>query len=257
MAKIFVVVELGLVSLLPGPAPGEAASRPAAARSTATESAAVRRFGTLPPGADLPTDEACAAEVRPAVEVRPANTPQNQTTGRARTVPVDRWIGFPTYRRTFERVTGGFIGTTDEILQWASCKWGIDEDVTRARAVVESDWHQDLVGDDGHSVGILQVKCLQPGDPHDLAFPDCRNSTAYNADYATFAVRACYDNLYAEGGWFDATSVPAEPDDPARDERLWQCVGVWYSGEWQSANESYIEAVRRAYEGRSWERLVP
>jgi hypothetical protein len=27
-------------------------------------------------------------------------------------------------------------GTTDEIIQWAACKWGIDTDVVRAQAVV-------------------------------------------------------------------------------------------------------------------------
>ena len=29
------------------------------------------------------------------------------------------------------RVTGNFTGTTDMILQWAACKWGIDEDIVR------------------------------------------------------------------------------------------------------------------------------
>jgi hypothetical protein len=29
-------------------------------------------------------------------------------------------------------VTGDYTGTTDEILQWLSCKWGIDIDMIRA-----------------------------------------------------------------------------------------------------------------------------
>jgi hypothetical protein len=84
------------------------------------------RFGTLPVGATLPSDAACAAAVRRgAGEVRPTNSVQNATAGtRANT--------------TFPRVTGNFTGTTDEILQWTACKWGIDEDIVRAQAAKES-----------------------------------------------------------------------------------------------------------------------
>ena len=34
--------------------------------------------------------------------------------------------------RDLRGVTGIFTGTTDDIIQWASCKWGIDEDIIRA-----------------------------------------------------------------------------------------------------------------------------
>ncbi len=44
-------------------------------------------------------------------------------------------------------VTGGFSGTTDEILQWAAHKWGIPEDVIRAAAVTESNWNMSHLGD--------------------------------------------------------------------------------------------------------------
>jgi autotransporter family porin len=37
-----------------------------------------------------------------------------------------------------DRVTGNFTGTTDEIIQWAAHKWGIDEDVVRSVATAES-----------------------------------------------------------------------------------------------------------------------
>jgi hypothetical protein len=42
------------------------------------------------------------------------------------------------------RVDGQFTGTTDEILQWAACKWGLPDDLIRADAVVESTWFQYL-----------------------------------------------------------------------------------------------------------------
>ena len=56
------------------------------------------------------------------------------------------------------RVDGNFTGTTDEILQWGACKWGFDEDLVRAVAVVESWWRQSTVGDNGASYGLLQVR---------------------------------------------------------------------------------------------------
>ena len=38
--------------------------------------------------------------------------------------------------------TGNFTGTTDEIIQWAACKWGFDEDTLRAQVAKESYWMQ-------------------------------------------------------------------------------------------------------------------
>lgn len=42
------------------------------------------------------------------------------------------------------RVDGRFTGTTDDILQWAACKWGLPDNLLRADAVVESTWFQYL-----------------------------------------------------------------------------------------------------------------
>jgi hypothetical protein len=52
-----------------------------------------------------------------------------------------------TYKSTWDtwllqRVTGHYTGTTDEIFQWAACKWGIADNVLRAIAVRESTWYQ-------------------------------------------------------------------------------------------------------------------
>ena len=96
------------------------------------------RFTTLPPGSSLPTDAQCAAAVRRGGgEVRAGNATPNATRGRQKNLtPPD-----------FSRVTGDFTGTTDEILQWAACKWGIDEDMVRAQIAKESWWHQEAKGD--------------------------------------------------------------------------------------------------------------
>lgn len=42
------------------------------------------------------------------------------------------------------RVDGQFTGTTDEILQWAACKWGLPDNLIRADADIESTWFQYL-----------------------------------------------------------------------------------------------------------------
>lgn len=42
------------------------------------------------------------------------------------------------------RVDGRFSGTTDEILQWAACKWGLPDNLLRADAVEESTWFEYL-----------------------------------------------------------------------------------------------------------------
>jgi hypothetical protein len=47
----------------------------------------------------------------------------------------------------FQYVTGGFSGTTDEIVQWGAAKWGIPADWLRAEYVQESYWNQSQLGD--------------------------------------------------------------------------------------------------------------
>ena len=56
----------------------------------------------------------------------------------------DRWL--------LPRVSGQYVGTTDEILQWAACKWGIADNVLRAVAERESGWYQHQVYPDGSCV---------------------------------------------------------------------------------------------------------
>jgi len=40
------------------------------------------------------------------------------------------------------RVDGQFTGSTDEIIQWAACKWGLPDNYLRAEADTESTWFQ-------------------------------------------------------------------------------------------------------------------
>ena len=85
--------------------------------------------------------------------------------------------------RNAPRVDGNFTGTTDEIIQWAACRWGFDEDTVRAQAVQESFWRQDAVGDFANGIyqshGLLQVKTTL----HHGTDPLATVSTAFNVDY--------------------------------------------------------------------------
>jgi autotransporter family porin len=218
------------------------------------------RFVTLAPGSALPSSSTCAARVRPAAEIRPTNGGPNTTRG---------YSFAPTYDvagAELSRVDGNFVGTTDELIQWAACKWGIDEDVVRAQMAKESWWNQFNLGDwgsypanqcpPGHapgadgrpgecpqSVGIGQVR-YNAGDP---AFPGVERSTAMNLDYTYAIWRACFD-----GKEYWLNHVERAWDYGAGD--LWGCVGRWFSGRWHTpAAEEYISAVRGYYDGRIWE----
>ena len=69
-----------------------------------------------------------------AAEIRPGNAGYNATTWGA-------------WSSSFPRATGSFTGTTDQIIQWAACKWGFDEDTLRAQVAKESWWTQTNLGD--------------------------------------------------------------------------------------------------------------
>jgi hypothetical protein len=38
----------------------------------------------------------------------------------------------------YQRVDVKYIGTTDMIMRWAACKYGLDDDIVRSQAQVES-----------------------------------------------------------------------------------------------------------------------
>ncbi|HEY3190072.1 MAG TPA: hypothetical protein VGJ70_21450 [Solirubrobacteraceae bacterium] len=207
------------------------------------EGATAGTLRTRAPGARLPSPATCARRVRRhGIEAWPANERENQTTGRRIVLPRGAWRHFPRWRRLARRIDGHFTGTTDEILQWASCKWGFDENLTRAQAYVESRWQQDFRGDGRQSVGVLQVKAGTSGAPHRYTWPLSRTSTAFNVDYALGWRRACYEGLFADGGWLPRRS---------RGD-LWGCIGVWYSGAWHERDAGYVANVQRQMRERPW-----
>lgn len=209
--------------------------------------------GFLPPGAVLPSDAECEARVTPTAAVRAANaTPNARRGGPALSGP------------EFERVTGNMSGTTDEILQWAACKWGLPADVARAQAATETWWRQGFLGDwtttaadcaPGHSlgsggrpgecpqsIGLLQIKYKFFKE----AFPGASESTAYSVDYAYAVWRNCYEGRQ---GWLNDSERGR--DYTAGD--AWGCIGRWFAGQWytQPATD-YIGHVRDALESKVW-----
>jgi autotransporter family porin len=208
-------------------------------------------FSTLPPGSALPSDAQCTAAVRHAPEVRPQNTTTN----------AKAWHGGDP---DFPRSTGSFTGTTDEIIQWVACKWGIDEDIARAQVAKESWWKQSNLGDwttdstvcpPGHpigadgtpgqcpeSVGLMQVRTRFFRGSIDGALA----SSSYNLDVSYAVWRNCYEgketwlNDVEHNGTYGAGDV-------------WGCVGRWFSGRWHTApSEGYITAVKDYLSQKIW-----
>ena len=209
-------------------------------------------FQLLPVGASLPSDRDCAARVRRSSwEPRPENYDANHLTpgGLALTDQPD-FDGL--WNATFRpRVTGAFIGTTDELIQWTACKWGLSADILRAQAAQESHWRQGAAGDlearsegncapeDGGdpcptSFGLLQNKWYY----NRTAYPMLRTMTPFHLDWSAAKLRGCYDGRKGH---------------PAGD--IWGCVGEWFSGAWNDAGAiAYVSRVKAQLDGRPWSR---
>jgi hypothetical protein len=165
------------------------------------------------------------------------------------------------------RVDGQFTGSTDAILKWASCKWGFDENVTRATAVNETHWRQTELGDvgDGTSLGILQIKTrdypstcesvASSQNTADVTNPDCYSyrSTAFAADYKLAQQRACFEGKISYlASETPPSGYPAYPNGTP-DQMMWGCVGWWYSGHWYDSGAlNYISEVQGYLSARTW-----
>ncbi len=206
------------------------------------------RFTTLWLGSLLPSGAECAARVRRSSwEPRPENTAANYTNFYAQgyRLTVNSDLAQYGYQG---RVTGNFTGTTDEILQWGACKWGIDEDTVRAQAVQESHWRQSELGDcrggkasgGCQSLGILQVKGADDPPTFPGTWPYAAQSTAFDVDYTLAIWRSCFEGreTWLGNGYH------------AGDE--WGCVGRWFSGDWYESSQDYIANVKNFKAGKVW-----
>ena len=248
-------------------------SRPSIPSPTSTSKT---YFSLLPSGSPLPSDSKCASDVASdTFEPRPENATPNGSKPSAPNLAAYRSKvaggegGAP--GSYLQRVDGQFTGGTDAILKWASCKWGFDENVTRATAVNETHWRQLEIGDigNGTSLGILQVKSndypstcpavASSQNAADVTDPSCLSyrSTAFDADYKLAQQRACFEGKI--GYLSDDAAPPAGyPNYPngTPDEMMWGCVGWWYSGHWfDAAALNYITQVQSYLADQTWMHL--
>lgn len=225
-------------------------------------------FSTLPPGSTLPGSAACAAAVKPRPENKGLNATYNGTKGNQGLAADFFTPGSGDPRANTEiasRVDGDFTGTTDEILQWAACKWGVDEDMVRAQAAIESWWHQYAKGDwgsdpsrcaPGHGLGVDGQPGLCPESwgllqnryPYEQSsWPGIMTSSAFNVDTAYAIWRACFEGYEWWLNNVEHGEVYAAGD-------AWGCMGRWFAGRWHtSAAESYIDNVQGYLNDRIWE----
>jgi len=223
-------------------------------------------FATLSPGTPLPTGAQCAALTRrvSTPENKGINKPFNQVTGH----PVGNL--FPAAdnpsgsQELVPRIDGQFTGTTGQILRWAACKWGIDEDLVAAQAAVESWWRQTNLGDwgtdprrcpPGHDLGVDGNKghcpesygILQNRYPLEQStWPGIARSTAMNADVAYAIWRACFEGYER---WLNDVERVGQyaPGD------AWGCIGRWFAGRWHTAAaEQYIVKVKEYLSRKVW-----
>jgi hypothetical protein len=260
-------------------------------------------FRTVPPGhwRRLPGDGECAGRVhRSAWEPRADNDRPNHRMPSIRAVrrslserprgvrgayheAWDRWL--------LPRITGHYTGTTDEILQWAACKWGIDDNLLRAIAVRESGWYQYEVYRDGRCV--VQSGC---GDAFGRATPAtrtfCSRVVAAMPGHPGYARGRCPKTFSIVGvmAWQDPHWGPMRDNQngtfpfslrstafaidylasmlrgcyegwmtwlrntgPYHAGNLRGCVGAWYGGAWLSKEaRAYTHRVWHVERARPW-----
>ncbi|HWJ41212.1 MAG TPA: Ig-like domain-containing protein [Candidatus Limnocylindrales bacterium] len=228
-------------------------------------------YSLLPKGSTLPTDSQCAAGVAgDKWDPRPANAVPNSimpTASEMATYKSNVAGGEGGAPGSFlQRADGQFTGGTDAILKWASCKWGFDENVTRATAVNETHWRQTELGDVGNgiSLGILQVKSrdypatceavASSQSTSDVTNPNCFSylSTAFDADYKLAQQRACFEGQIDYMIGESPAGYPSYPNGTP-DQMMWGCVGWWYSGHWyDSGAVNYISEVKGYLSAKTW-----
>ena len=198
----------------------------------------------------LPSDSQCAAAVtRSTWEPRPANQQQNNTMPASgamaaafSTRPRDQGGSYNSLWDTWllPRVDGQFTGTTDEIFQWAACKWGLPDSLIRADAVVESTWFQYLHFTQDASFGGGGGSCYWNRGCGDAFSSPTTNSTTYCNGIATEGVLASQIHDYQKD---PVTSVGGYPYTPTSGlcPKTFSILGVmsWDDPAWEAPFPPY------------------
>lgn len=297
IATSVINVTVGGVASSPTPTASPSSSPTASATSAATPTPTPTpaAFLTLPPNAALPSDSSCATNVSnfDQTELAPINATDNLVMPTLADLNAINFYSTPTEAPASDmaNVSGDFTGTTTQILRWASCKWGLDENAMKGEAWAESGWKQPAMGDwrtttsdcqayywDGwgmfanlqtgstsgcyQSYGILQIK-VHDYDTWDMA----HTSTPFNADFRSAEERACINGDFASyfsgphnpvtsgyPTYAQAVAGQLAPGSPnTTDTMFWGCMGAWLSGSWYDTNGlSYINTVKQYQTSQPW-----
>jgi hypothetical protein len=261
-------------------------------------------FATRPPGSwrSLPSDSTCTRRVHRSMwEPRPDNSRPNHRMPDEHSVHAalatrpravhgaypkrwDRWL--------LHRVTGHFTGTTDEVFQWAACKWGLSDNLLRAIADRESGWYQYEVYPDGSCV--VRSGCgdlFEKRSRHTRVF--CSMTTRFDVSlrnrypsgrcpktYSIVGVMSWQDPAWGPMRHNQNGTFPFNRDSTAfavdyvggflrgcyegwvtwlhhtgryQPGNMRGCVGAWYDGAWFAPDaRTYVDRVWRSQRERPW-----
>jgi autotransporter family porin len=188
----------------------------------------------------------------------------------------------------YARVDGQYTGTTDMIIRWAACKWGIDEDVVRAQTTTEHwSWDETTAHGDkrtsyaqcvnGNFTSLWNYQCVNCcyqtwSDWQTKVFynwmtwPMMSTSTAFGADYRYADQRSCMNGdlkgYFAARPNYNGHNYSTDIAEGNLDTILWGCIGNHYSGNWYDGDTNggaiwYINIVKNTLSQRVWKQHWP
>jgi hypothetical protein len=254
-------------------------SRPVAADTitvTVNNSSTSTYFSTVPPQGILPSESWCAANIPSTAEYIPDNAVPNNQIPTA--LEIASFRSATSLSSSYANlVDGNYMGSTDMIMRWAACKWGIDENVVRGEVWGESAGYQaglNGVGDwtnvesycppgsgfpgawdgseCGQSYGLVQIKYRWQPE----TWPMIQANTAFNVDYRFANQRQCMNgDQQSLVGQTPSSGYPTYPNGTS-DQMLWGCIGAWYDGSWYDSSAiGYIDWVEAQVALQQWLQL--
>ncbi len=255
-------------------------------------SAVSRYFTTKPASYPLPSGDWCAQVIPFETENVPANQLANNSLPTSDQLAYYAANGYTAnyYNGAwaYARADGQYTGTTDMIIRWAACKWGIDEDIIRAQTTVESwSWNQQAARGDkrtswsqcvnGNFTGLWNFQCpnccYQSWSNWQTkvyyswqTWPMIYYSTAFAADFRQADQRACMNGDLADyfvgRPAYNGHTYSADIASGNLDTILWGCIGFHYSGNWYDGNSNggaiwYINVVKNALAQKEWKSHWP
>ncbi len=245
---------------------------PPAPTSTATPSA---HLSNLPPGATLPSESTCATLANQSNF--PENIAQNVNDGTGWDYNNQIWTT-PSYfyanagrnglapSADFAAVDGNYAGSTQDIIRWSACKWGVDEDWAYAESSQEHGWVQACAQLHGGTTCNGGGDCNNPdsdsgGETANLSFmgfPVTNSSAAFVGvnGYGDSNGSSCSGN-YASWGiiqskvqsfeWYTWPMIALSTawGEDYRWAKYRACVNGDYAN-WFGNNSDYLNAVSRA-----------